>query len=75
MVQIILQCNPKIKELIKPVSWGYESFKELKIGEVGMTNYFAEIYKDCLGSGKKFDETLKILWEEAQRHKSVLEKF
>ena len=41
---IILQCQPQIKELIKPTSWGYSSFKEIKIGDLSMTDYFKKIY-------------------------------
>ena len=75
MDPIILQCQPEIKNLIKPTKWGYNSFMNLKIGNIGMTEYFVQIYKDCVQSGQSFEEILKILWAEAQKNKNVLEKF
>ncbi len=75
MDPIVLQCHPKIEELIEPTGWGYDSFKELKIGDVSMTRHFAKIYTDCLVAGKSFEEILKITWNEAQKYKDVLEKF
>ncbi|MBU6426634.1 hypothetical protein KGQ27_00095 [Patescibacteria group bacterium] len=75
MDPIILQCHPEISKLIKPVKWGYQSFVDLKIGEKSMSQHFTDIYKDCLGRQLHFDEILKIVWGEAQRHREVLEKF
>jgi hypothetical protein len=75
MDPIILQCNPKIKELIKPKGWGYSSFKDIKIGDVSMTEYFKKIYLDSVASGDNFETTLKKLWEEAQKHKDEINKF
>lgn len=75
MDPIILQCNPKIKDLIKPKSWGYSSFKDIKIGDVGMTEYFKKIYLDSIASGDNFETTLKKLWEEAQKHEEEISKF
>ncbi len=75
MDPIILQCDPKIKELIKPEKWGYKSFEGLKIGETSMTEHFSRIYRDCLEKKTSFEDTLKILWKEAQEHRQVLEGF
>jgi len=75
MDPIILQCNHKIKELIKPKRWGYSSFKDIKIGNVGMTDYFKKIYLDSIASGDNFETTLKKLWEEAQKHEEEISKF
>lgn len=72
---IILQCNPQIRELIKPKKWGYESFRDLKIGDIGMTQYFAEVYMRSVKEGKSFEDILRVLWEEAQKHRAILEKF
>ena len=55
MDQIILQCHPGIKELIRPRKWGYSSFKDIKIGDVGMTEYFKDIYLKSLASGDNFE--------------------
>ena len=72
---IILQCHPKIKELIKPKGWGYSSFKDIKIGDVSMTEYFKKIYLDSIAAGDSFETTLKKLWEEAQKHEEEISKF
>ncbi len=75
MAPIILQCNPKIEKLIQPTNWGYDSFKDLKIGDVGMSEYFAQLYMENVKQGKKFDEILQILWTEAQNHQEILSRF
>jgi len=75
MDPIILQCHPKIKELIKPKGWGYSSFKDIKIGDVSMTEYFKKIYLDSVAAGDNFETTLKKLWEEAQKHEEEISKF
>lgn len=75
MDPIILQCNSKIKELIKPKGWGYSSFKNIKIGEVGMTEYFKQIYLDSVASGDNFETTLKKLWRETQKHEKEISGF
>jgi len=75
MDPIILQCNPKIKELIKPQKWGYKSFESIKIGDVSMIEYFKDIYLRSVGSGDSFEVTLKKLWEEAKKHEEEISKF
>jgi hypothetical protein len=75
MDPIILQCHPKIKELVKPTHWGYSSFKDIKIGDIGMTEYFKKIYSDSVASGDDFATTLKKLWSEAQKHEKEISKF
>ena len=75
MDPIILQCHPKIRELIKPKQWGYSSFKDIKIGEVSMTDYFKQIYLDSVSAGDDFATTLKKLWVEAQKHEKEISKF
>jgi len=75
MDPIILQCNPIIKKLIKPAGWGYECFKTIKIGDVGMTEYFVKSYAKCVSDGRNFGEMLQTLWMEAQGNKKVLEVF
>lgn len=75
MDPIILQCHPKIKKLIKPKGWGYSSFKDVKIGNVSMTEYFKKIYLDSVALGDNFETTLKKLWEEAQKHEEEISKF
>lgn len=75
MDPIILQCHSKIKELIKPKGWGYSSFKDIKIGDVSMTEYFKKIYSDSVSAGDNFETTLKKLWEEAQKHEKEISKF
>lgn len=75
MDPIILQCHPKIKELIKPKKWGYKTFEGVKIGDIGMTEYFKNIYLTSLNSGDSFDVTLKKLWKEAKEHEEEISKF
>lgn len=75
MDPIILQCHPKIKELVKPKGWGYSSFKNIKIGDVGMTEYFKKIYLDSIAAGDDFTTTLKKLWAEAQKHEEEINGF
>jgi len=75
MDPIILQCDPKIKELIKPSRWGYPTFKDVVIEGVSMTEYFVKIYMDCVKKGKSFEEVLKILWAEALKNREAIEKF
>lgn len=75
MDPIILQCHPKIKELIKPKKWGYSSFKEIKIGELSMTEHFKQIYLESVSAGNDFATTLKKLWSEAQKHEEEISKF
>jgi hypothetical protein len=72
---IILQCHPKIKELIKPKQWGYTSFKDIKIGDVSMTEYFKKIYLESVASGDNFETTLRKLWKEAQEHEVEISEF
>jgi hypothetical protein len=75
MDPIILQCNPKIRELIKPKKWDYSSFKKIKIGNVGMTEHFKNIYLESVASGDTFKTTLKKLWEEAQKYEEEISNF
>ncbi len=75
MDPIILQCHPTIKELIKPKKWGYSSFESIKIGDLGMTEYFKKIYLDSVAYGDRFDVTLKKLWEEAKSHEKEISAF
>ncbi|OHB25553.1 MAG: hypothetical protein A2542_00885 [Parcubacteria group bacterium RIFOXYD2_FULL_52_8] len=75
MDPIILQCHPEIHALIMPKGWGYTSFKQLRIGEVGMTQHFADIYKSEVNAGKSFADILRVLWEEAQKHEVTLGQF
>jgi hypothetical protein len=77
MDPIILQCHPKIKELIKPKQWGYSTsaFKNSKVGDVNMTEYFKKIYLDSVSAGDNFETTLKKLWSEAQKHEEEIDKF
>jgi len=72
---VMLQCNPNIKELIKPTKWGYDSFRSLKVGDIGMTQHFAQVYLRSVKEGKNFKDIQRILWEEAQKHREILEKF
>jgi hypothetical protein len=76
MDPIILQCQPEIKELIKPKGWGYSNFATTMIGEVSITEYFKKIYLDYLASDKKdFSIFLKNIWIEAQKHEEEIGKF
>ena len=75
MDPIILQCNPKIKELINPKRWGYSSFENIKIGDVSMTEYFKNIYLESVASGDNFETTLRKLWDEAQKYEEEISKF
>jgi hypothetical protein len=75
MDPIILQCYPEIKELIKPMKWGYQSFSNIKIGEVAMTPYFAGIYMDCLKRGDSFQAILEKCFVEVKKHREAIEKF
>ncbi|MEI6296077.1 MAG: hypothetical protein WCO84_00330 [bacterium] len=75
MDPIILQCHPKIKEIIKPKRWGYTSFESIKIGDVGMVDFFKKIYLDCINSGDNFETILKKLWDEAKKHEKEISVF
>lgn len=75
MDPIILQCHPEIQQFINPKSWGYNVFKTIKIGNVGMTEYFARVYKECLVGRISFEDTQKTLWGEAEKNREALEKF
>ena len=75
MDPIILQCYQPIKELIKPKKWGYDSFEKIKIGDVGMTDFFKGIYLEGLASGSNFDSILNNLWIEAQKYQKEISTF
>ena len=75
MDPIILQCYPKIKELIKPKKWGYSSFENIKIGDVSMTDFFKKIYLDGVASGDNFETVLKNLWRAANEHEKEINAF
>jgi len=75
MDPIILQCHLQIKELIRPKHWGYSSFKDIKIGDISMTEYFKNIYLNSVASGDSFETTLKKLWEEAKKHEKEISDF
>lgn len=75
MDPIILHSYPEICKLIKPKSWGYNSFKNLKIGDKSMTEYFNQIYSDGLTTKLSFDQILKKLWKETQKHQDILNQF
>lgn len=75
MDPIILQCHPKIKELIKPKKWGYSSFENIKIGDVSMTDFFKKIYLDGVASGDNFETVLKNLWRAANEHEKEINAF
>jgi len=75
MDPIILHRHPILNEMIKPVSWGYQSFEGLKIEDKSMSEHFANIYSSCLNDKMSFDLILRKVWEEAQTHRNILEKF
>ncbi len=75
MDPIILQCHPKIRELIKPQHWGYSSFQGIKIDDVSMTEYFKGIYMQSIAAGDDFETTLEKLWEEAKEHETEISGF
>ncbi len=75
MDPIILQCNPKIKELINPKKWGYSSFENIKIGDVGMIDFFKKVYVDSVASGDNFETVLRKLWKEAKEHEKEINTF
>ena len=75
MDPIILHSHPEIQKMIQPEIWGYDSFKAIKIGNTGMTEYFTKIYLDCVKKGQSFDEMMKTLWKEAQEHREAIERF
>lgn len=75
MDPIILQCHPKIKELINPKRWGYSSFENIKIGDVSMTDFFKKIYLHGVTSGDNFEMVLKSLWEAANEHEKEISMF
>lgn len=72
---IILQCNPKIHELIQPKHWGYTSFEKINIGDVKMIDYFKKMYLDSVNAGDNFATTMKKLWSEAQLHEKEISTF
>jgi hypothetical protein len=75
MDPIILHCHPKLDEMIHPVDWGYRSFEELTIGDESMSEHFANIYRDCMNKQLSFEQLLKIVWAEAQKHENILKQF
>ena len=75
MDPVILQCHPKLAELIRPVKWGYSSFKNITIDGIEMVHYFAQVYKNCVSAGYPFEQTIRVLWDEAQKHREALECF
>jgi hypothetical protein len=72
---IILQCHPKIKELIKPQKWGYHSFTTIKIGDISMTDYFKAIYENAVQSGAPFADVVRLLWIAVQQHEAEVSVF
>lgn len=72
---IILQCHPKIRELIKPKGWGYSSFKEIKIGGLNLTDHFKKVYEESVSAGNDFASIMKILWAEAQKYEREISRF
>lgn len=75
MAPVILQCNPQIHDLIHPRRWGYNSFVNLKIGNIVVPQYFAEKYISLIKQKANFSDIIKQMWDEAVRHREVLEKF
>jgi type I restriction enzyme S subunit len=75
--------NKRIKILEETAQTIYKNFVksknnnwvDIKIGEVGMTEYFKKIYLDSIATGDNFETTLKKLWEEAQKHEEEISKF
>lgn len=75
IVQIILQTEPKIKKLIKPEGWDYDSFKKIKIGKLSMTDHFLKKYLQFLETEKDFGMVMKRLWKETQKHEEKISDF
>ncbi len=71
----ILQCHHEMQSLIRSTGWGYDSLKELKIGDVSVIEYFVKVYTKCMQDGQSFEEILKTLWKKAQENKKILERF
>jgi hypothetical protein len=71
----ILQCHPEMKSLIRSTGWGYDSLKALKIGDIGVIEYFVKVYSKCVHDCQSFEQILRTLWKEAQENMEVLEKF
>jgi hypothetical protein len=75
MDQIILQCHPKLQELIKPKWWGYSSFSEITIEGKSMIDHFKELYEQSIANNNTFEATLKKLWAEALKYEKEISVF
>jgi hypothetical protein len=70
---IILNHNKDIQKILKSKQRHYSEFQKVKIGKKTMVEYFEDLYKKHLKSGKSFEEFLKISWTETKKHKKIIE--
>ncbi len=69
---MVLSKRMKVKDLLR---WGYSSFKEIKIGDLSLTDYFRKVYEESVSAGNDFATTMKILWAEAQKYEKEISRF
>jgi hypothetical protein len=69
---IIINHNKDIQKIFKSKHWHYYEFQKVKIGKKTMIEYFENLYKKHLKSGKSFEEFLKISWSETKKHKKII---
>ncbi len=71
---IILNNNPKVQALLKHKHGHYSEFQNAKIGKKPLVKHFEDLYKKHLKGKQSFEGFLKICWDEALKHREVIEK-
>ena len=70
---IILDNNPDIQTLLSHKHNHYSEFQKAKIGSKPLIKHFESLYQKHLKSKRSFEEFLKICWDEAVKHRKIIE--
>lgn len=70
---IMLNNNPEIQALLKHKHGHYSEFQNVKIGNKTLIKHFEDLYKKHLKSRQPFGDFLKICWNEALKHREIIE--
>lgn len=76
LVNPIINNNETIQEIINNQKGeGYSEFKNIKINNKTLNEFFGEIYKEHVEGKISFGDFLKRSWEEYQKHKDIIENY
>ena len=75
LVNPIMNNNQTIQKIInKQKSYGYREFRDIRIGNETLNDYFGNIYKKHLDGEITFSDFLEKCWDKYNKHKDIIER-